>query len=724
MKKIIVAITILFACLSSEAQKFLRYQMNNNTYNGFYTNEIESILHDYKNGIATTYINASGKVYEIPINDIDCVSVEDAIITNGDVGQYRIYEFNYQEGDIRKIYVDNRSSLFASHNGDFGANDTILFSSAYNDIACLFYTDDLGRIKKIFDGETLFFVDYNNEDCMIINLSDGSSVQINSNNSYSSYHSIKTSTRHGALFNFFFKQLGNLSNAQNFLLGTYQGLFNNSLSKFAQNIYDVSENPEAHNQLIIVDALSIVGDFVGIAGSVLGEVASLGLTTASLAVNVGLLLNDLKGLANHLWPDSEQMQRYRNYYQNKYSIHVAAIEAENVSCTSATLRGEATSLEGLNGSFSFKLYGENDESLPGFKNNITSNSCIITANASNLKPGWPYFYSVQYTCVVDGLQLVYYADNIAEFMTLSPTVHTGEVQSLSSNRAEVKCQFNNLPEGAICGVKYSCNDGSIDGDKEVRTNAAYEGDYYFNLEQLKPNTSYTYQAFVIIDSVYLYADEINQFTTDILELPLCPDDNHPHMIDLGLPSGTKWACCNVGASKPEDYGNYYTWGDTETGNYGADYKYAWANVYGSWTNNDPVNVFIGYEISGTSYDVAKARMGDNWCLPTSADGEELIANCASGGKTINGHHGLILVSIINGNRIFLPAGGYIDIGNTNSTLGTSCNYWLSTAQDSSIDQTPGNCPSCIGSYWQYLSGIAWEAAPGRCGGKNVRAISR
>ena len=43
----------------------------------------------------------------------------------------------------------------------------------------------------------------------------------------------------------------------------------------------------------------------------------------------------------------------------------------------------------------------------------------------------------------------------------------------------------------------------------------------------------------------------------------CPDANHPHMIDLGLPSGTKWACCNVGASTPEGYGNYYAWGETQ-----------------------------------------------------------------------------------------------------------------------------------------------------------------
>ena len=43
----------------------------------------------------------------------------------------------------------------------------------------------------------------------------------------------------------------------------------------------------------------------------------------------------------------------------------------------------------------------------------------------------------------------------------------------------------------------------------------------------------------------------------------CPDDNHPHAIDVGVPSGTKWACCNVGATTPEGYGDYFAWGETE-----------------------------------------------------------------------------------------------------------------------------------------------------------------
>ena len=50
---------------------------------------------------------------------------------------------------------------------------------------------------------------------------------------------------------------------------------------------------------------------------------------------------------------------------------------------------------------------------------------------------------------------------------------------------------------------------------------------------------------------------------DIVSYKKCPDNNHPHMIDLGLPSGTLWACCNVGATKQEECGSYFAWGETK-----------------------------------------------------------------------------------------------------------------------------------------------------------------
>lgn len=79
----------------------------------------------------------------------------------------------------------------------------------------------------------------------------------------------------------------------------------------------------------------------------------------------------------------------------------------------------------------------------------------------------------------------------------------------------------------------------------------------YTFSELKSNTTYYYRAYFKnnLDGIVRYADEIKSFQTG--DMLLCPDGNHPHVIDLGLPSGTKWLCCNVGASKPEEYGTYH-----------------------------------------------------------------------------------------------------------------------------------------------------------------------
>ena len=80
----------------------------------------------------------------------------------------------------------------------------------------------------------------------------------------------------------------------------------------------------------------------------------------------------------------------------------------------------------------------------------------------------------------------------------------------------------------------------------------------------------------------------------------CPDANHPHWIDLGLPSGTKWACCNVGASKPEDYGDYYRFDDAQ--DYGApsmdQIGELLNNTTSEWTTQNGVN---GRKFTGTNH---------------------------------------------------------------------------------------------------------------------------
>ena len=113
----------------------------------------------------------------------------------------------------------------------------------------------------------------------------------------------------------------------------------------------------------------------------------------------------------------------------------------------------------------------------------------------------------------------------------------------------------------------------------------------------------------------------------------CPDDNHPHMIDLGLPSGTKWACCNVGASTPEGYGNYYTFEDAKAYN-----------------------------------------------PPTLDQVNEFLNNTTSEWTVLNGVSGRIFTGRNRG-TVFLPAAGYSSGGPDIYSVGTNGYFWSSTLDE-------------------------------------------
>ena len=129
----------------------------------------------------------------------------------------------------------------------------------------------------------------------------------------------------------------------------------------------------------------------------------------------------------------------------------------------------------------------------------------------------------------------------------------------------------------------------------------------------------------------------------------CPDGNHPHMVDLGLPSGTKWACCNVGASTPEDYGNYYAWGETKPKS-----TYSW-DTYPYYNSEENV-VYLPGDFAGTQYDAATVNWGSPWRTPSKEQIKELVNNCTFTWITQNGVKGGKITGK-NGNSIFLPAAG-------------------------------------------------------------------
>lgn len=136
------------------------------------------------------------------------------------------------------------------------------------------------------------------------------------------------------------------------------------------------------------------------------------------------------------------------------------------------------------------------------------------------------------------------------------------------------------------------------------------------------------------------------------EQQVCPDSLHPHAIGLGLPSGTKWACCNVGAKAPEDGGGYYAWGETKEKN-----RYFWDTYahFDSCSTKKIVN--IGEDIAGTDYDVAHVCMKGAWRMPTTEQQKELIFNCTHQETSLNGINGTIVTGP-NGKHIFLPKAGY------------------------------------------------------------------
>lgn len=143
---------------------------------------------------------------------------------------------------------------------------------------------------------------------------------------------------------------------------------------------------------------------------------------------------------------------------------------------------------------------------------------------------------------------------------------------------------------------------------------------------------------------------------------------------LGLPSGTKWACCNVGASKPEDYGGYYAWGEiSEKETYGG---LTYIHLEGS---SSPWNE-LGSDIAGTQYDAASANWGNSWVMPSFKQYYELMKQCTSEWISDNGVRGRKFTGP-NGTSIFLPAAG--DRNNWGaSDFGPRGYYWSSTLNES------------------------------------------
>ncbi len=170
--------------------------------------------------------------------------------------------------------------------------------------------------------------------------------------------------------------------------------------------------------------------------------------------------------------------------------------------------------------------------------------------------------------------------------------------------------------------------------------------------------------------------------------PEMPGDmsNHEY-VDFGLPSGLLWATCNVGASMPEDYGDYFAWGETETKSYYNWSTYKWCNGSETTLTKYCTNSNYGTVDNRTTLDpeddAAHVNWGGDWRMPTSAEWEELYDNTTSTWTTENGVYGRKFASKKDAAKyIFLPAAGYRG-GTDVDDVGSHGFYWSSSLYSSS-----------------------------------------
>jgi hypothetical protein len=136
------------------------------------------------------------------------------------------------------------------------------------------------------------------------------------------------------------------------------------------------------------------------------------------------------------------------------------------------------------------------------------------------------------------------------------------------------------------------------------------------------------------------------------------------MVDLGL--SVKWATCNLGASKPEEMGDYYAWGETTPKAGDTIPNSVWENYEWSKGSSDFLTRYCcetEYGVVDRRYrllledDAANVNIGGSWRIPTETEMKELMRKCIWKWTSLQGVEGYKIISKINGNSIFLPISG-------------------------------------------------------------------
>ena len=350
---------------------------------------------------------------------------------------------------------------------------------------------------------------------------------------------------------------------------------------------------------------------------------------------------------------------------------VATTPATNASYTSAIVGGNVTNDGGAEVTERGIVYATTQN--PTTADSKVSNGSGLgefTCNLTDLKDGTIYYvraYAINAKGTAYGEEV-----SFATKTKTIATVVTTPATNVYCTSAIVGGNVTNDGGAEVTerGIVYATTQNPTTADSKV-SNGSGLGEFTCNLTDLKDGTIYYVRAYAINAKGTAYGEEVSFMTLSL---------NGHEYVDLGL--SVKWATMNVGASSPEEYGDYFAWGETEPKD-----VYDWStykHCYGSPTTLNKYNTSSLYgrivddkTQLDLSDDAARANWGGAWRMPTDAEMTELLEQCTWSWTTQNGVNGYKVTGKSNGNSIFLPAAGDRDDSSLNKA-GSYGYYWSSS----------------------------------------------
>lgn len=293
----------------------------------------------------------------------------------------------------------------------------------------------------------------------------------------------------------------------------------------------------------------------------------------------------------------------------------------------------------------------------------------------------------------------------------------GSTSIVATIEVRPQISLSSYSEPIKLGICYSNqNTNPTVADNIVELEKYESGTLDFLLDGLKGQTTYYYRAYARIGQVVKYGEVKTVFTQMFGEVT---SSNGHEYVDLGLPSKTKWATCNVGALTPYEEGDFYAWGETEVKK-----LYRWENYKFCQGAENTLTKYCTEAYWGKvdgklnlekEDDVAHVKWGGGWQIPSYGDISELLKNCNSKQVKIKGMSGKLLISRKNGNSVFFPKTGAKYDGDTPYKTYDMSFYWLMRV-DSDINRR-----AISYKFDSSLPTVRWED-PDRCVGLPIRPV--